>query len=141
MEPCSQPVKILRTVFQDMITHAREESPLECCGLLIGATGIITESRRMANVLRSPTCYAMDSRDLFAFFKEIRTLGMEHAGIYHSHPQSEAYPSAIDLQESYYPNCCYFIISLQKAVSPVVRAFNLQAGTVETLGIELVDRA
>lgn len=134
-----KPVKIVRSVYDGLIDHAREEAPLECCGLLYGSLGVITDSRRMSNVLRSPTRYSMDPGELFAFFKDIRILGLDHLGIYHSHPRSEAYPSPTDIQEAYYPGCSYFIVSLRAAATPEVRAFRLETQPIQELNIELVE--
>ena len=39
--------------------------------------------------------------------------GDEMMGIYHSHPVSVAYPSATDAWNAYYPECIYFICSLE----------------------------
>jgi len=38
---------------------------------------------------------------------------LELLAIYHSHPRTEAYPSATDIRLAYYPDSSYLIISLK----------------------------
>jgi proteasome lid subunit RPN8/RPN11 len=132
-------VQIKREILEAIVRHAEEESPRECCGLLMGKGEIITHRRPMKNVLESNVRYAMEAQDLFQFFKDLRAANQKHLGIYHSHPVSEAYPSETDVRESFYPDCAYFIVSLKNPRSPLVRAFRLLGDSVEELGISGVD--
>jgi len=130
---------IKKEILEAMIHHAREEAPLECCGLLMGMDQTITHHRRMGNVLQSPNRYSMDPKALFDFFRDIRSLQLRHLGIYHSHPSSEAYPSGTDVDESYYPDCTYFIISLRDVQSPSVRAFQLARRVIQEKEFRVMD--
>jgi proteasome lid subunit RPN8/RPN11 len=132
-------VTIKKEILEAMIQHAREEAPLECCGLLMGADRTITHHRRMGNVLQSPTRYSMGPRALFDFFRDIRSLQLRHPGIYHSHPASEAYPSKTDVHESSYPDCTYFIVSLKDVQFPSVRAFELAHRAIHEKGFRVID--
>lgn len=123
-------VQIEAAVIDSMVEHARLETPLECCGLLMGQAGRITRLRRMRNLAQSPTRYEMAPGELFQFFKDLRGSGLQHLGIYHSHPSSEAYPSATDIAQSFYPDCTYFILSLLVPGLPSVRAFSITEGVV-----------
>jgi proteasome lid subunit RPN8/RPN11 len=118
-------ITIKKGILETIVQHAREQAPFECCGLLMGQSDIITHIQRMNNVLQSPVRYSMNPQDLFFFFKELRSLQLKHLGIYHSHPASEAYPSSIDVEQAYYPDCIYFITSLKNPLSPSVRAFTI----------------
>ena len=132
-------VLIKKEILEAMIHHAREEAPLECCGLLLGADQTITHHRRMKNVLQSPARYSMDPRALFDFFRDIRSLQLRHLGIYHSHPASEAYPSPTDVDESNYPDCTYFIVSLKDLQFPSVRAFELAHRVIQEKQFRVID--
>ena len=118
-------VQIDAAIIDSMVEHARLEAPLECCGLLMGQAGRITRLRRMRNLAQSPVRYEMAPRELFQFFRDLRVSGLQHLGIYHSHPTSEAYPSATDIAQAFYPDCAYFIISLLPPDRPAVRAFSI----------------
>jgi proteasome lid subunit RPN8/RPN11 len=132
-------VAIKKEILEAIVQHAREEAPLECCGLLMGASETITHQRRMVNVLRSPNRYSIDPQALFDFFRDLRPLQLRHLGIYHSHPASEAYPSKTDVDESYYPDCTYFIVSLEDAQSPSIRAFELAHRSIQEKELQVID--
>ena len=132
-------VLIKKEILEAIIQHAREDVPLECCGLLMGQGNLISHLRRMKNALQSPISYSMEPRALLRFFKELRSLQLIHLGIYHSHPTSEAYPSSVDVEQAYYPDCTYFIASLRNPRSPSVRAFSILDRTVQEKEIQVID--
>ena len=132
-------VKIKKNIFEQIILHARDEAPLECCGLLTGQNDTISNIRRMKNILNSQVRYAMDPKALFDFFRDLRISGQNHLGIYHSHPSSKPYPSETDVRESFYPDCPYFIVSLRNPQLPQVRAFQILHSVVQKLEIRAID--
>jgi len=94
-------VKIPATVVNDMLAHAREEAPRECCGLLIGRDGIVERAMRARNTDDVPTRrYLIDPADHFAAIRAARELRREVIGAYHSHPSSVPVPSPTDLAEA-----------------------------------------
>jgi len=111
---------------------------MECCGLLAGSDGIITGIFPATNALASPTSYDVAPKELFQLFRRMREEGLEHLGIYHSHPATENVPSPRDIELAAYPNEAYFIISLLPAAPQPVRAFSIRGGQVRELGIEIV---
>ena len=131
-------VQIEAAVIDSMVGHAQLEAPLECCGLLMGRAGRITHLRGMRNLAQSPVRYEMVPGELFQFFKGLRGSGLQHLGIYHSHPSSEAYPSATDISQAFYPDCIYVILSLLAPDSPSVRAFSIVEGVVAELTIQRI---
>ncbi len=117
-----------RDVRDRLIAHAREESPRECCGLLLGRDCEVAEVRRARNVASSPvTRFVIDPKDHIDARREGRARGLEILGFYHSHPHGAAVPSATDLAEAAYPGCIYAIIGLGADV-PEVRVFELANG-------------
>jgi proteasome lid subunit RPN8/RPN11 len=122
----------------EMIAHARQEAPLECCGVLGGKDGRVLKLYRARNAERSRYRYNIDSHDLFRINRECEENGWQFLGIYHSHPDSEAHPSPTDVGLAFWPESLYFIVSLRDAHKPEVRAFRIREGEVIEEEIEIV---
>src|SRR6266478_2602528 len=126
-------------IVEEMLRHARSEPGVECCGLLAGVGGVISRIFPAKNALASPTAYEVAPQELFQLFRRMREEGLEHLGIYHSHPASENVPSPRDIELAAYPNEAYFIISLLPAAPRPVRAFSIRDGRVEELEIVIIN--
>jgi proteasome lid subunit RPN8/RPN11 len=122
-------------ILEEMLRHARAEPRLECCGLLAGANDVITKIIPAKNALASPTAYEIAPKELFELFRSIREEGLEHLGIYHSHPAGNNIPSRSDIEQSYYPLQAYFILDPQPGAVHPVRAFRIHDGLVDELEI------
>jgi [CysO sulfur-carrier protein]-S-L-cysteine hydrolase len=115
----------LNAAKEAMIAHARDDAPLECCGLLLGAQGVVEEAVRARNLRHSRTAYLVDPADHFAAIRRARKEGRTIVGAYHSHPRSPAVPSPVDLQEAQFPDFLYVIVSLADPRTPDVRGYRL----------------
>jgi [CysO sulfur-carrier protein]-S-L-cysteine hydrolase len=116
---------LLNAAKEAMIAHARDDAPLECCGLLLGAQGVVEEAVRARNLRHSRTAYLVDPADHFAAIRRARKEGRTIVGAYHSHPRSPAVPSPVDLQEAQFPDFLYVIVSLADPRTPDVRGYRL----------------
>jgi proteasome lid subunit RPN8/RPN11 len=122
-----------RAVRDAVIAHAREEAPLECCGLLLGTPALVEEAVRAVNLRHSTTAYLVDPADHFAAIRRARAEGRAVLGAYHSHPRSPAVPSPVDVREAHDRTFVYLIVSLADDRSPDLRAYRLDAARlVET---------
>jgi len=129
-----------------MVAHALTTPTQECCGLLSGRGGIITRLFRAENVAENKEVrYEAAPLDVRRILEEIDEFGEEHLGIYHSHPRSEAAPSATDRRLAAY-DVTYFVISLKNRSRPLVRAFQIEKqrpadeeATVHEETLEIVD--
>lgn len=118
---------------EEIIDHSREGAPEEICGVLRGRGLRAYEVVRGQNVAEERIeNYTVDPQTLLRQF-DFEDAGDEMMGIYHSHPVSEAYPSATDAWNSHYPDAVYFICSLEDKNAPVIRAFRM---TTHFLGPE-----
>jgi len=116
----------------EIIAHARAGNPAEVCGILAGLNSRTKEVYRMINVSEEASeSYFMDPKEQLKVMKKIRGRGLELIGIYHSHPVSDPYPSARDVELAFYPEASYVIISLQKKDRPQIRAFRIVEGKIE----------
>ena len=132
-------IRVRREIVEEMLRLARSEPRMECCGLLAGVDGVITTIFPAKNALASPTAYEVAPGDLFPIFRQMREEGLEHLGIYHSHPASDNFPSARDIEQAGYPYQAYLIISLLPAASKPIRAFFIRDGHTAELEIIIVE--
>ena len=116
-----------RSVRDAVVAHAREDAPLECCGLLLGTPALVEEAVRAVNLRQSATAFLVDPADHFAAIRRARAEGRAIVGAYHSHPRSPAVPSRVDVREAQYDEFVYLIVSLADDRAPDVRAYRLRA--------------
>lgn len=130
-------MRVAQAVIDEIIAHAREDLPNECCGLIGGEGERMLAAHRTRNAEESPLRYSVHPMDQFKLMEAIEEGGEELVGIYHSHPASEAYPSQTDINlAELWPDPAYLICSLADPDSPEVRGFLLRDGGVEE--VELV---
>jgi [CysO sulfur-carrier protein]-S-L-cysteine hydrolase len=122
-----------------IVQHAREEAPRECCGIISGRTGTLTRHYRMTNTDPGTRLYVMDDEELFRTLKEIDKREEDPLVIYHSHPETEAYPSRTDVELAFWEDSFYVICSLKDPDSPSVRAFRIVGGGIEEAEIHTTD--
>ncbi len=115
----------------DLVAHARSESPNECCGLIAGVDGVATRVFRVTNSEASPFMYVMEPREQLRIMDEIDAAGWDLLAIYHSHTRSAAYPSRTDVELAFYPQTAYLIVSLADRDRPEIRAFNIARAAPE----------
>lgn len=121
------------TVIADMLSHAREEAPRECCGLLVGHGDSVVRSVRARNLDAKTTRYLIDPHDHFGALRAARADGLDVIGAYHSHPASAPVPSATDIAEANSgPEFVYVIVSV---VDQDVRAYRIDAGVFKPLAL------
>lgn len=121
------PVHLPASVRAALVSHARGEAPLECCGLLIGTAGAIEDAVPARNARRSATAFLIEPADHFAAIREARARGRQVVGAYHSHPQSPAVPSPADIAQALDPALLYVIVSLVPPAAEV-RGYHIDAG-------------
>jgi proteasome lid subunit RPN8/RPN11 len=122
-------VVVPRRIYDELLAHAREDAPNECCGLIGGSDGAAATVYRAQNAEASPLRYNLDPQDQFRIMSEMDEAGEELVGIYHSHTQSPAYPSQTDINLAAYPDAIYLIVSLAENEEPL-RGFNIVDGKV-----------
>jgi proteasome lid subunit RPN8/RPN11 len=118
-------------VREQMIAHAREQFPKECCGMLAGVDGKPVKVVRANNSEDSEFRYRVDDRELLSFLRDVDDNGWDFLAVYHSHTRSEAYPSPTDVRlATNWPDPFYVLVSLEDQDNPVVRAFRITNGDI-----------
>lgn len=119
-------IHLARSVYDEIVAHAREGKPEEVCGILRGREGRATELYRARNLAEDRIDnYDVDPQTLLKQF-EFEEAGDEMVAIYHSHPVSVAYPSATDAWNAHYPETYYLICSLEFDDKPELRSFRME---------------
>jgi proteasome lid subunit RPN8/RPN11 len=126
-------MRIAQSLIDEMVAHAREDLPNECCGMVGGGDGEAKSVYRARNQFASPLRFGVHADDLFRITqKEMPARGEELVAIYHSHTKSAAYPSQTDLNEAQqsWPDAIWVIVSLEDETAPVVKGYWLKDLTI-----------
>jgi len=117
--PANKPmISIHEKLLKQLRVSALKTYPNECCGLLLGTSRSIEEIRAAENAANESRHrrYIIHPRDLLEADNYARGLGMELIGVYHSHPDHPARPSAFD-RETAIPQYHYLIINVTQGRS------------------------
>jgi proteasome lid subunit RPN8/RPN11 len=129
---------IRQSVIAEMASHARDERPRECCGLLVGVRGRVLAARRAANLAADPNRFLIDPQAHIDARREGRVDGTAVVGFYHSHPHSPPVPSPTDLAEAWYPDHLYAIVGLSGDAAET-RIYELREAQFIELAVTIVD--
>ncbi len=99
-------IRIEPQAWRIMVAHAEKQFPNECCGAMLGSTE--DETKRVSLAIPLENAYAgqqnaryeLRPEDLLAADREARARGLDLIGIFHSHPDCDAYFSETDLKNS-----------------------------------------
>jgi [CysO sulfur-carrier protein]-S-L-cysteine hydrolase len=131
-------LRISRQLLDEVIAHAREDAPNECCGMIASSNGEAVAVHRARNAAASPFRYELDGREQYRIQTAIEDAGLELGAIYHSHTRSAPEPSQTDINLAFYPEALYVIVGL-KGPQPDVRAWRIVDGQVSEAALELED--
>jgi [CysO sulfur-carrier protein]-S-L-cysteine hydrolase len=131
-------VRVPTEIADEIVNHAREEAPNECCGMIGGRNGAATSLYQGRNAEASPLRYTIHPQDQLRIMDEIEHRGEELAAIYHSHTGSRAYPSQTDINlAENWPDPVYVICSVADPESPELRGFAIRDGNVEETSLDV----
>ena len=117
-------------LIDEMIAHAQDDDPNECCGMIVRAPNGVLTLYRTTNAEASPFRFKVQpEQNLHLIFKVIDDTDSDLLVIYHSHLRSEAKPSPTDLRMArlYHtadPWPYWVLVSLQND-EPSVRAWRI----------------
>jgi proteasome lid subunit RPN8/RPN11 len=129
-------MKISDDIFRELLVAAREDAPLEACGILAGADGVVEKFYRMTNADASAEHYTMIPEEQFAAVKDMRELGLTMLAVWHSHPATPARMSEEDLKLAYMPETIYAILSLENSDEPVLKGFEVVDGEAREVDVK-----
>jgi proteasome lid subunit RPN8/RPN11 len=111
-------IEVLEKPWQAMLAHAESTYPNECCGAMLGQNRsgqkVVTEAVLLTNSFEGAQSdrYQIKPEDLMAADRAARDRGLDVIGIFHSHPDCDAYFSETDLKNSC-PWFSFVVISVQ----------------------------
>lgn len=83
-----------------LVNHATNEKPNESCAILFGSINdkvtTVNDVYLAKNIEESPVNFTISNDQLIKIYKTAEERKTEVVGIFHSHPNSEAYPSNTD---------------------------------------------
>ena len=76
--------------------HAENQKPNESCAILFGKMNRVSEVFLTKNIEESPVNFTISNEQLIQVYNIAEEKLVEVIGIFHSHPNSDAYPSNTD---------------------------------------------
>ena len=136
-------LEISRSFVDAILEQSRAENPDECCGVILGpvGSGKALRLKPMINAAHSPTFYEFDPKDLLGLYREVDDHDEEIVVIYHSHTETEAYPSRTDIAYAGEPGAHYVLVSTRKQIAPSTefRSFRIVDGAVTEEPVVILD--
>lgn len=125
-------LKISSAVLDAVIEQARQDHPIETCGVVAADVGSPVANRLipMRNKAASETFFCFDPRQQYKVWCQLEECDQECRVIYHSHTASVAWPSREDIDHALYPDAHYLIVSTWEQADCPVRSFRISNGSV-----------
>jgi proteasome lid subunit RPN8/RPN11 len=121
-------IEIDLTPWQTMLLHAERTYPHECCGAMLGHIGSdkkqVIEAVLLENAFAGErnARYELRPEDLLEADRAARARGLDLIGIFHSHPDCDAYFSETDLKHSC-PWYSFLVLSVYNGVFEHAKSF------------------
>jgi proteasome lid subunit RPN8/RPN11 len=133
---------IASELLEQIIAHAREEAPNECCGVVAvvpaveGKPAQAMRVRAARNIHASPKRFEIDGKDVIAAIDEFDEAGWDIGAIYHSHTHTAPYPSQTDINfAASWPGVEWIIVGLSDPQMPEIRSYAIEEGSVREVEI------
>ena len=111
-------VRIPEAIYNEMVSHITTGYPDEACGALGSKDGIVVKNYPTANAAEFPDDFSIISEaDIVRIYNDIDAYDGDMI-YYHSHPRSEAYPSARDIEWAKRSGYLYLIFSYRHYPEP-----------------------
>jgi proteasome lid subunit RPN8/RPN11 len=91
-----QKIILSQSIKKTLIQHTENENPNESCAILYGNDDTVSDVFLTKNIEESPVNFTISNDQLIEGYKMAEDKKLHVIGIFHSHPNSEAYPSSTD---------------------------------------------
>ena len=125
-------IKLSRSDYDRIVEHAKNEAPIEACGLIAGEISgedrIIKKVYILTNTDHAEEHFTLDPKEQLMAIKDMRAEGLVPLGNWHSHPVSPSRPSDEDKRLAFDSSASYLILSLMDD-EPVHNSFHIEGDT------------
>jgi proteasome lid subunit RPN8/RPN11 len=123
-------MRMAKSLYDEIVAHAVEDAPDECCGIVSSAGGQAVKVYRTTNVEASPFRFVIDGQEQYRIHEEIEDAELDLGAIYHSHTRSEPRPSQTDINfAKSWPGVLWIIVGLADG-EPDVRIWTIDGADV-----------
>jgi [CysO sulfur-carrier protein]-S-L-cysteine hydrolase len=136
-------MKISSELLDELIAHAEQEAPNECCGVVAvdeprPSSIRAAKVHRAENMAASPLKFEVDGKELLGLIEAIEGDGQELGAIYHSHTRTAPRPSQTDINFAVnWPGVEWIIVGLADGQAPEVRSYLIENGQVREVALEV----
>ncbi len=132
-------LQLSRAQARELQREARRAAPLECCGVLLGLRGEVSEIRPLSNLAANPRQeFTAAPMELLQALMDAEARGLELLAVYHSHPEGPAIPSKQDIAAATYPGVAQLIIGRRRERMEMA-AWRVEAGEVTRWPLRIGD--
>jgi len=108
--------------------YSENQKPIEACAILFGEGSQVLDLFLTENIEESPINFTISNDQLIEAYKMAEEKQQEVIGIFHSHPNSDAFPSNIDVKFMQSNPVVWIIYS---GINKNFRAFILESDIIE----------
>lgn len=131
-------LKIPSVLYVQMLSHAQEEWPNEACGIIAGDEETVLKIYPADNQEKSPYKFLISPKEQIRILNDIEINGYKMIGVYHSHPNTDPYPSETDLKFSLHLDMFLAIISLKRREKPRLCIFRIDQHIIKEIHYKLI---
>ena len=130
---------LTRTQVEQLVAQAKRDAPNETCGLIGGKDERALQIYPLKNVDENPRIrYMAEPLELLHAIRDVEEAhDWQVLAIYHSHPATQAYPSATDVARAFYPDAIYILISLMNPELAQVRGFEIKEEKISEVTLQI----
>lgn len=133
---------IAEDLLAQIVAHAKEDAPNECCGLIAVRNGSASSAseavsvHRAQNTAESPLRFEIGGLEALRLIEEMERRGLELGAIYHSHTRTAPYPSQTDINfAAHWPGVEWVIVGVADRDRPEVRSYLIDGASVQEVSL------
>lgn len=123
-----QRIKLSQSDKKVLSEYSENQKPNESCAILFGKNDQVLDLFLTENIEKSPVNFTISNQQLIEGYRIAEEKKMDVVGIFHSHPDSDAYPSSTDKKFMQSNPVVWIIYS---GINKNFRAYLLESDVIE----------